>query len=152
MFDSFYGRPVAYARFTGSDDYPKISGNVYFYPENEGSLVVVRINGLPKPVEECGKRFYALHIHEGSNCTGDDFSNAGAHYNPENCPHPKHAGDLPPLLGCGTRAFMSVLTDSFTPWEIVGRTVIVHEGVDDFTTQPSGNAGAKIACAEIKLV
>lgn len=152
MFDSFYGRPVAYAQFTGNDNYPGISGNIYFYPENEGSLVVVRINGLPKPEEKCGKRFYAFHIHEGASCTGDDFSNAGGHYNPENCPHPKHAGDLPPLLGCGTRAFMSVLTDSFTPWEIVGRTVIVHEGVDDFTTQPAGNSGAKLACAEIKLV
>ena len=49
-------------------------------------------------------------------------------------------------------AFQIFLTDRFTICEIVGRTVIVHSGPDDFTTQPSGNAGSKIACGQIRAV
>lgn len=152
MFESFYGRPAAYAKLKGNSEYPGITGDACFYPEKEGTLLAIRINGLPKKIGECNKRFYALHIHAGDSCTGNNFSNAGGHYNPSNCPHPEHAGDLPPLLGCGSRALMTVLTDSFTPWEVVGRTVIVHEGFDDFVTQPSGNPGIILACGEIKAI
>jgi len=47
--------------------------------------------------------------------------------------------------------FLSVLTDRFTLPEIIGKTVIINDMPDDFTTQPSGNAGEKIACREIVL-
>lgn len=64
--------------------------------------------------------------------------------------HPKHAGDLPPLLECKGQAYLSVKTDRFTVDEIIGRTVIIHSDSDDFSTQPTGNAGRKIACGVIR--
>lgn len=77
---------------------------------------------------------------------------AGTHYNPKNCPHPEHAGDLPPLLSCNGFAFQIFYTDRFVPEEVLGKTIIVHAASDDFTTQPSGNSGIMIACGEIKSV
>ena len=71
---------------------------------------------------------------------------------PNACLHPYHAGDMPPLFAVGSRAFLAFFTDRFTASEIFGKTVIVHDGRDDFTTQPSGNAGKKIACGVISGV
>jgi Cu-Zn family superoxide dismutase len=51
---------------------------------------------------------------------------------------------------CKNRAYLSVLTDRFNVSDIIGRTVIIHNMPDDFTSQPSGNAGEKIACGVIK--
>lgn len=150
MFDSFFGRPAAYAKITGEAAGSSISGIIYIYPERDGSLLSVRVNGLPRAEGNCGSRFFALHIHEGSACSGEGFSGAGAHFSKGDCVHPHHAGDLPPLIGCGARAYLAVLTGSFTPWEVIGRTVIIHEGMDDFTSQPAGNAGARIACGVIQ--
>ena len=102
--------------------------------------------------QNCSGGVFGFHIHEGNACTGnenDPFANAGGHYNPTNCPHPYHAGDLPPLFSNNGYAFMSVLINKFTVNEIIGRTVIIHSQPDDFTTQPSGNSGKKIACGEI---
>ena len=113
------------------------------------------IFGLPVSAEPCQSNVFAFHIHGGSSCSGnetDPFANAGTHYNPKGCPHPHHAGDLPPLFGVGNRAFLAVLTDRFTVNEVVGKTVIIHDRPDDFTTQPSGNAGNKIACGIISMV
>ena len=64
--------------------------------------------------------------------------------------HPQHAGDFPPLLGNHGKAYMKVFSDRFSVEEIIGKTVIVHSDPDDFRTQPSGNAGRKIACGIIK--
>ena len=72
------------------------------------------------------------------------------HYNPNQCAHPYHAGDLPPLFGSNGYAFEAFLTDRFTVSEVIGRTVIIHSKPDDFSTQPSGNSGEKIACGEIR--
>ena len=91
------------------------------------------------------------HIHEGGACTGDGFADTGGHYNPAGADHPCHAGDLPPLFATGGgRAELRVLTDRFSVREIIGRTVVIHSGPDDFTTQPAGNAGSKIACGVIQ--
>ena len=79
----------------------------------------------------------------------DPFADAGAHYNPHNCRHPYHAGDMPPLFSNGGFAWMAFYTERFKTDEIIGRTVIIHDLSDDFTTQPSGNSGKKIACGEI---
>lgn len=81
---------------------------------------------------------------------GEAFSAAIGHFDPHGCPHPQHAGDLPPLLLCGTRAFSVTLTDRFRVSQIIGKAVVVHENPDDFTTQPSGNSGARIACGVIR--
>jgi Cu-Zn family superoxide dismutase len=93
------------------------------------------------------------HIHEGGKCSGnenDPFADAGTHFNPYNCAHPEHAGDLPPLFGNKGYAWSSVLTNRFTVSDVIGRTVIIHSRPDDFTTQPAGNSGEKIACGVIR--
>ena len=66
------------------------------------------------------------------------------------CPHPYHTGDLPPLFSEDGQAWMAVYISKFTPEQIVGRTIIIHGNVDDFTTQPSGNSGPMIACGVIR--
>lgn len=76
----------------------------------------------------------------GTSCTGDledEFSNAKTHYNPNNYPHPYHAGDLPPLIESNGYAYMSVLLNKFNIQDIIGKVIIVHDMPDDFTTQPS---------------
>ena len=147
--------PHAVAVVKGSEADPQIRGTVKFYQARQGVLVVADILGLPVSEGDCGGNIFAFHIHGGASCTGneeDPFANAGTHYNPHGCPHPYHAGDMPPLFGAGGRAFLAFLTDRFTVNEILGKTVIIHDGVDDFTTQPSGNAGMKIACGVISRV
>lgn len=148
-------RPDAQAAVRGSEKYPELSGVVRFYQTRRGVLVFAEVSGLPESAEACGNRFFAFHIHRGVQCTGDSadpFANALTHYNPGECTHPAHAGDLPPLLANHGYALQIFLTDRFMVREIIGKTVIVHSGPDDFTTQPSGNAGSKIACGQIKAV
>lgn len=145
-------RPQAMAVISGSNEYPDIKGTISFFQIEHGVIVLADISGLPTPDEECKSPIFAFHIHEGDSCTGnvdDPFAQALSHYNPGNCPHPYHAGDLPPLFGNNGYAFEVFLTDRFAVNEIIGRTVIIHEHPDDFTTQPSGNSGTKIACGEI---
>lgn len=144
--------PGAYAKVSGSPDYPSIRGTVRFYQTELGVIVTASVKGLPYGNHPCPVDIFGFHIHEGDLCTGtaeDPFSNAGSHFNPENCPHPAHAGDLPPLFGNHGFAFMTVLTDRFAVKDIIGRTVIIHSSVDDFTTQPAGNSGTKMACGQI---
>lgn len=146
-------RPTAYASIKGSKQYSNLRGNVYFYQTEMGVMVVAEIFGLPNPTNPCQSPVFGFHIHEGKSCTGneaDPFADAMTHYNPQNCPHPYHAGDLPPLFGNQGYAFSMFLTDRFTTQEVIGKTVIIHDKPDDFTTQPSGNSGSKIACGVIQ--
>lgn len=109
-------------------------------------LVVAEISGLPE--SETG--FFGFHIHQDESCSGVDFFRTGSHYDPMNQTHPKHTGDLPPLLACQGKAYMSVKTDRFSVKEILGRTVVIHSDPDDFRSQPAGNAGKKMACGVIR--
>lgn len=145
--------PDAAAAMAGSPDYPEIRGTVRFYQTNCGVLVAADIKGLPTELDTCKSPVFAFHIHAGASCSGtgeDPFSDALTHYNSCNCGHPHHAGDMPPLFGCGSCAFSVFLTNRFRIDEIIGKTVIIHSGADDFTSQPAGNAGSKIACGVIK--
>ncbi|MGN0527475.1 MAG: superoxide dismutase family protein [Acutalibacteraceae bacterium] len=151
----FKRRADAVAFINGSPDFPQIKGRILFYGLPKGVIVRAEITGLPESKNECDSPVFAFHIHGGSECSGnakDPFANAGTHYNPEECPHPYHAGDLPPLFGADGKAFSAFLTDRFAVREILGKTVIIHSKPDDFTTQPSGNSGEKIACGIIKPV
>ena len=125
----------------------QLTGCVEFFQENGCVLIVARISGLPME-NETG--FFGFHIHQGESCSGIDFSGTGSHYNPTEQAHPKHAGDLPPLLACQGSAYLSVKTDRFSVNEIIGRTVVIHSDPDDFYSQPAGNAGKKIACGVIR--
>lgn len=137
---------TAIACIHGGDAYPGLRGTVRFVPRKNATLVVAKISGLP--AADTG--FFAFHIHEGGNCSEAGFPNTGGHYNPDNQDHPLHAGDLPPLLSSGGFAYLAVMTDRFRVKDVIGRTVVIHSGPDDFKTQPAGNAGSKIACGVIR--
>lgn len=155
LWHIFSDVPDATAYIQGSEKYPLMKGVAQFYQQQHGVLMVVEVMGLPTSTEKCSGGIHALHIHEGERCTGnkkDAFADAGMHYNPTECQHPEHAGDLPPIFeneGYGLSVFF---TNRFTVEDVLGRTIIVHENIDDFSTQPSGNAGAKIACGKITPV
>lgn len=133
-------RPHAVANIIGNDTHPQLRGQVSFYQTNHGILVSVQVFGLP------GSSFLGFHIHSGGQC-----AQPAGHYNPQGLPHPQHAGDLPPLLSNNGYAYMSVLTNRFRLEDILGRTVIIHAMPDDFTTQPAGDSGDRIACGVITL-
>lgn len=146
-------RPHASAFIRGSQDFPTINGIAHFYQTNMGVLVVTEITGLPTSENRCESPVFGFHIHNGMSCTGTDadpFANAGTHYEPYSCPHPHHAGDLPPLFGNNGYAFLAFFTNRFHVSEVLGRTIVIHSKPDDFTTQPAGNSGDKIACGVIK--
>lgn len=143
------GRPEAVACLSGGSEAPELSGTVRLCSSQGGVLVIADVRGLPR---QDGSRFFAFHIHGGEDCGGEGFAHTGGHFSPAGAPHPEHAGDLPPLLGCGGRAFLAVFTDRFRVRDVVGRTVVIHSQPDDFRTQPSGNAGSKIACDVIRRV
>lgn len=142
-----FGRPAARAVLTGGTEAPMLRGTVSFYQQPGGVLIVADVSGLPRP-----DGFFGFHIHAGNACTGTDFADTGSHYDPLHVPHPRHAGDLPPLLGHSSRAYLAVITDRFSIPDILGRTVVIHSDPDDFTTQPAGNAGTKIGCGVIEKV
>lgn len=146
-------KPNAQAAIAGSEKYPAIRGIVNFYQTPNGVLLAASIVGLPNGTGPCGSRMFGFHIHEGTSCTGnaqDPFADTKTHYNPGNCEHPHHAGDLPPLFENAGQALMTVLTNRFKVSDVIGRTVVIHSHPDDFTTQPSGNSGEKIACGLIQ--
>jgi superoxide dismutase, Cu-Zn family len=103
---------------------------------------------------------HGLHIHEVGDCSSGDGMSTKGHFNPQGKPHgepasaERHAGDLPPLQADkGGRAKLDVDLSGVTlapgPTSIVGRGLIIHADPDDFKTQPTGNAGARIACGVI---
>lgn len=143
----------AEAEVVGSKEYRNIHGIVYLKQRDDGVIVTAEIKGLPHSDKKCESKVFGFHIHDGYACTGnktDEFADAGMHFNPKMCTHPFHAGDLPPLFeNCGY-AYMSFLTNRFTVEEVIGKTIIIHGNPDDFNSQPSGNAGLKIACGIIR--
>ena len=145
--------PDAQADIFGGEANPRLRGTVRFYQTPQGVLVLAEVSGLPDTGARCKGSIFAFHIHSGGTCSGsadDPFRDAQGHYNPENCPHPAHAGDMPPLFSNKGYAAQAFLTGRFTVREIIGRTVIIHAGTDDFTSHPAGNAGARIACGVIR--
>ncbi len=142
-------RPQAVAWVRGNEAHPQISGLVKFYATQQGGVLVeAEIFGLPDLDTRYSSDFYAFHIHEDGNCS-DHFDMTGGHYNPTDQPHPYHAGDLPPLMGNQGYAWSVFYDKRFTVPEIIGKSVIIHAERDDFTTQPSGDPGEKIACGVI---
>jgi Cu-Zn family superoxide dismutase len=132
----------------------KTMGEATFEQAGGKVRVVVFVQGL-KPGQEHG-----LHIHEGGDC-GADGMNAKGHFNPYGKPHgnyasaARHAGDLPPLKANKKgRAKVDIELDLITlasgAGNIVGRSMVIHAGPDDYRTQPTGNSGARIACGVIK--
>ena len=146
-------RPNAIARIRGSESYDNILGMVWFYQTSTGVYVVTEVDGLPQGCGECKSPVFGYHSHSGSACAGnmeDAFADTRGHYNPDNCEHPHHAGDMPLLFGNHGYAFSVFYSDRFCVCDIIGKTVIIHLNPDDFHTQPAGNSGTKIACGKIE--
>ena len=135
-----------------------LSGQVKF-TEKDGSVTMeASISGLSE-----GK--HAIHIHEKGDCSAADGKSAGGHWNPTNSNHgrfgsPKgyHKGDIGNFItkpdGIG---FISLTTSEWcincndSNKNIVGKSIIVHDGEDDFTSQPSGDAGNRVGCGVINM-
>ena len=146
---------LATAQIHGGKKYPRIRGTVNFRQTNKGVLITSKIYNLPYEIGRCNKKIFGFHIHEGTECSGnnqDEFANAKSHYNPNNCAHPAHAGDMPSLFENKGYAYMTFLTDRFKLKDVIGKAIIIHSMPDDFTSQPSGNSGEKIACGIINKV
>lgn len=142
-------RANAWAMLRGGQEYPNLLGCVKFFQTSAGVLVQAEVWGLPKTPAG----IFGFHLHNGQSCgpgDGKEFGAAGGHLNPGSLPHPEHLGDLPPLFAQNGYAWTAFLDSRFSVREILGHTVILHENPDDFTTQPSGNAGAMIACGVIR--
>jgi Cu-Zn family superoxide dismutase len=133
----------------------KTFGEATFEQVGDKVRVVVFVQGL-KPGQAHG-----LHIHEKGDCSSGDGMSAGGHFNPYGKPHAhpgsanRHAGDLPALqankAGRGNvQADVDVITVTAGPASIIGRALIVHADPDDYKTQPTGNAGGRIACGVIQ--
>lgn len=142
--------PDAFAILQGGISYPDIIGIANFYKTkwDVGVMVEVEVSNLPDS-DAYSPRFMAMHIHEKGDCS-NNFANTGMHYNPTGAVHPYHLGDMPSLLNSNGYAYM-VFYDSFLNLDdIIDRSVIIHENRDDFTSQPAGDAGDKVACGVIK--
>lgn len=132
------------------------SGTVTFTQENGEVTMTADLKGL-----EPGK--HAIHLHENADCSADDGTSAGGHWNPTNEKHGKwgddegyHKGDIGNFEadadGNGSITFTTDewCIDCEDPnMNIVGKGIIVHQGEDDFTSQPSGDAGARVSCGGI---
>jgi len=129
------------------------TGTVMFHQQADGVFLHARVSGL-KPGQEHG-----FHIHEKGDCSSGDGMSTGGHFNPGAKPHgpqdaDHHAGDLPALKAdangqADLRVLVRGLTIGSGAADIVGKGLIVHAQPDDYKTQPTGNAGARIACAVI---
>ena len=132
-----------------------VKGTASFIEKNGSVTFVANMTGLQPGV-------HAIHIHEKSDCSAADGSSAGGHWNPTFKKHGKwgvgeyHKGDIGNFTadakGNGT---ITLTTDEWCigcgdeTKDILGKGLIVHEKADDYTTQPTGNAGGRIACSAI---
>lgn len=132
-----------------------VSGVITFAQRGSHVRVSGTVSGL-KPGQEVG-----FHIHEKGDCSSGDGMSTGGHFNPHGKPHAhhgsseRHAGDLPALKADATgnatiRYSMDIISVTDGPASVVGRGLIVHVQPDDYKTQPTGNAGARSACAVIR--
>jgi Cu-Zn family superoxide dismutase len=134
----------------------KTFGEAMFEQVGDKVKVVVFVQGL-KPGQEHG-----LHIHEVGDCSSGDGMSTKGHFDPHKKPHgspnsaERHAGDLPALKAnkqgrANVQVDMDVITlQPGAPANVIGRGLIVHADPDDYKTQPTGNAGARIACGVIQ--
>lgn len=133
-----------------------VSGSITFTQENGSVTMVATMEGLTEGT-------HAIHIHEKSDCSSPDGTSAGGHWNPTNQPHGKwgapegyHKGDIGNFTaGADGKGSITFTTDQWCIGcgdpnkDILGKGIIVHEGADDYTSQPAGNAGSRVSCAGI---
>ena len=133
-----------------------VTGMAVFTQNGDQITLMIEIQGASPGL-------HAVHIHANGDCSASDGKSAGGHWNPTGVAHGKwgagefHLGDIGNItVGEDGTGSITLTTDL---WEIgtgsdvdvVGRGIIVHAGADDFTSQPSGAAGARIGCGAIVL-
>jgi|SRR5699024_9877578 len=150
--DDTSGTPDAMAELAATSGH-QASGAVKFYTTERGIRVDAMVNGL-SPGQ------HGFHVHARGDCSSPDASSAGGHYNPEDVRHGApgdpmhHVGDLGNIEADDSGQamlnqefeFLSLSGDN----SIVGKAVVVHAGEDDLESQPSGAAGARVACGVIQ--
>ena len=133
-----------------------VNGVVHFTETNGMVEMNAKISGLSEGL-------HAIHIHQTSDCSSVDGKSAGGHWNPTNQPHGKwgvetgyHKGDIGNFVV--KNAEETIVQFSTDEWcvgcgdpakDILGKSVIIHQGTDDYTSQPSGAAGSRVSCAGI---
>jgi Cu-Zn family superoxide dismutase len=134
----------------------KANGVLELQQQGGAVLITGRIAGLTPDTE------HGFHIHETGDCSAPDASSAGAHFNPTQQQHgnpqvpPHHAGDMLNLTSDAQgNADVNARVEGVTlgdggPEDVMGKAVILHEKADDYTSQPSGDSGARIACGVIE--
>ena len=131
-----------------------VSGTVSFTKQGSGVRVAGEVRGLAPNTA------HGFHIHEKGDCSSGDGMSTGGHFNPTAQAHgaydhsAHHAGDLASLKADanGVARFnytLTTITVGEGTTDVIGHGLIVHRDADDFTTQPTGNSGARVACAVI---
>jgi Cu-Zn family superoxide dismutase len=134
----------------------KVAGTVVFTSTPGKVTMKVDLTGLTP-----GQ--HAIHLHEKGDCSDPEAKSAGPHWNPTNAQHGRwgegsfHLGDIGNLVAnAAGEATLTFTTDAWTvgdgaATDVVGRSVVVHDKVDDFHTQPTGNAGGRVGCGVIRV-
>lgn len=154
MKDEMMEKTIAFNMEPKSDS--NVSGEVTFTETDGKVMMVAMLTGLTE-----GE--HAIHIHDKADCSSADGKSTGGHWNPTSTPHGKwgaaegyHKGDIGNFMALADGS--AKVEFSTEEWcigcddetkNIVGKGVIVHQGVDDFTSQPSGAAGARVSCTGI---
>lgn len=134
----------------------KTSGTAKFTQSGNEVVMDLEVSNLTPGI-------HAVHIHEKGDCSAPDAASAGGHWNPSNMDHGKwggntfHMGDIGNLVAdANGKAKLTFKTDKWCldcveeSKNIMGKGLIIHDGKDDFQTQPTGNAGGRVGCVEIK--
>ncbi len=139
----------------GSASGSKVRGSATF--TQDGATITLRVS-----LEHAPPGVHAVHLHEKGDCSAPDATSAGGHWNPSSHAHgewgtaPFHLGDVGNLvIGADGNGALLLTTElwsigSKAANDVVGTAIIVHAAPDDFKTQPTGNAGARIGCGVVR--
>lgn len=154
-FSTLSSTSVAKTKIEVKDAQGKEVGNIFIWDQGPGV-------GLQLDLHDLTPGEHALHFHAVSKCEGPDFKSAGGHFNPENKKHGfdnpdgHHAGDMKNFtVGADGKAKAKLEDAEVTlkngPHSLLtnGAAVVVHAKADDYKTDPSGNAGDRVACGVI---
>ena len=159
MTEGDTGKPLLVARTELEPTEGNEARGTLTFSRAAGAVVIDgELMGLPEGL-------HGLHIHEKGDCSAPDGTSAGGHFAPDGDPHGSpdsppaqhHVGDLGNIEANEEGyALVNVVDAEMTlddgPKSVLGRAVIVHAGADDFETQPTGAAGARLACGVINEV
>lgn len=133
----------------------RAAGTLTLSPDNRGLYITGTVTGLKANSQ------HGFHFHQNGDCSAPDATSAGDHFNPAGVAHgnpesaQRHAGDMPNIEADGSgEAEVAIRLTGVTlgdggEHDVLGKAVIVHADADDYTSQPAGNAGARIACGVV---